>query len=89
MKETMKKKLVTTMKLHPISTALLLFYTIVSVMHGGLLLFTAGFLAASAAYLLECFFLVTGMIRMRRRCAGHPRSGQKTRTRSMPIMHRR
>lgn len=61
-----------TVKRHPISTVILLFYIVISVMQGTMGLFLAGFLAASAAYLLELIFVVTGMIRMRRYCAGHP-----------------
>lgn len=70
----MKLKMKETMKLHPFSTALLVIYFAASIMQGSIGTFLAGFLAASAAYMLELLFYVTGMIRTGRSCAGRPRS---------------
>ena len=69
----MKSRMINTMKLHPVSTVLLIFYITVSILFGNMSLFLMGFLAASAAYVLELLFCVTGMIRTGRSCAG--RSG--------------
>ncbi len=72
----MKSKMKNTMKLHPFSTVLLVFYIVTSVLQGSAELFLAGFLAASSAYVLELLFYVTGMIRTGRNCAGRPRSSR-------------
>lgn len=70
----MKSKMKDTMKLHPFSTVLFAIYFVTSVLQGSIELFLIGFLAASAAYVLELLFYVTGMIRTGRNCAGRPRS---------------
>ena len=70
----MKSKMKDTMKLHPFSTVLFAIYFVTSVLQGSIELFLVGFLAASAAYVLELLFYVTGMIRTGRHCAGRPRS---------------
>ena len=70
----MKSKMKDTVKLHPFSTVLFVIYIVTSVLQGSVELFLVGFLAASAAYVLELLFYVTGMIRIGRHCAGRPRS---------------
>ena len=70
----MKSRINTTVKLHPISTVLLVSYLFISILHGTLELFLVGFLASSAAYVLELLFCETGMIRTGRYCAGRPRA---------------
>ena len=72
----MKMNLKTTVKLHPISTALITFYFIISVLQGSSDLLIAGCLAASVAWALELIFCVTGMIRTGRCCAGRSRSNR-------------
>ena len=62
------------MKPDPLRKALLVIYFAASIMQGSIGTFLAGFLAASAAYMLELLFYVTGMIRTGRSCAGRPRS---------------
>ena len=62
------------MKMHPFSTVLFVIYFVTSFLQRSVGLFLAGFLAASAAYVLELLFYVTGMIRTGRNCAGRPRS---------------
>ena len=71
---SMKEKMKNTMKMHPFSTVLFAIYFATSVLQGSIELFLVGFLAASAAYVLEFLFYVTGMIRTGRNCAGSPRS---------------
>ena len=76
----MKSKMKDTVKLHPFSTVLFAIYFVTSVLQGSIELFLIGFLAASAAYVLELLFYVTGMIRTGRNCVGRPRSsGMQTR----------
>ena len=70
----MKSKMKITMKLHPFSTVLFVIYFFTSILQGSAELFLVGFLAASAAYVLELLFYVTGMIRTGRNCAGRPGS---------------
>lgn len=70
----MKSKMKETMKLHPFSTVLLVIYFAASILQGSIGTFLVGFLSASAAYMLELLFYVTGMIRTGRSCAGRPRS---------------
>ena len=72
----MKSKMKDTVKLHPFSTVLFAIYFVTSVLQGSIELFLVGFLAASAAYVLELLFYVTGMIRTGRNCAGRPRSSR-------------
>lgn len=72
----MKSKMKETVKLHPFSTVLFVIYFVTSVLQGSIELFLVGFLAASAAYVLELLFYVTGMIRTGRNCAGRPRSSR-------------
>ena len=70
----MKAKMKNTMKLHPFSTVLFVIYIVTSGLQGSLELFLVGSLAASAAYVVEFLYYVTGMIRTGRNCAGRPRS---------------
>ena len=70
----MKSKMKNTMKMHPFSTVLFVIYFAASILQGSIELFLVGFFAASAAYVLELLFFVTGMIRTGRNCAGRPRS---------------
>ena len=70
----MNSKMKNIMKMHPFSTVLFVIYFVTSFLQGSAGLFLAGFLAASAAYVLELLFYVTGMIRTGRNCAGRPRS---------------
>ncbi len=52
------------MKKHPVSTVLLLLYVVMFIVQrGNLEVFIAGFLAASAAYILESLYVATGTIR--------------------------
>ena len=68
----MKSKMKNTMKMHPFSTVLFVIYFATSILQGSIELFLVGFLAASAACVLELLFYVTGMIRTGRNCAGRP-----------------